>query len=473
MRFINNLATRDGAPSYRCRLVAWRRAHTSMASESSSAFSPAAAAAAGATTAATNESGDGGSEQDDLGCNYSDDDIEAVEPAAGGSPPDDENCASDADARDEESVVVVESSSDSSDESIGASSSGGRGGGGGAGGGHHARDAVRGAKMQQSFRRLDLAAFSSAQERDRSRPALKTAILGEYSVGKTSLLQRFINNTFSFDVPVTVGLGHLMTEVRIRASDGSAQTVPLNVWDTAGQEHYHSLTSIVLHDLKGVLIVFALDNLQSYQCAQTWVQNVRDNCDNPVIVLVGNKLDLIGAPATGASVALQQAVGGGGRTALIRSTHSASTTPLRRRCIETDAARRYARTANIDYIEVSALRADGVTRAFEMLAERVLERETASKSDSTALAAEAARRNGIVSLMAGASSGESRAPATSPYWHLMSEHDRNAALARAGGGGAGGSAANEQEFPDDVKALDRMLSSGAPASRPSNKRCCT
>jgi small GTP-binding protein len=72
----------------------------------------------------------------------------------------------------------------------------------------------------------------------------------------------------------------------------------MNVWDTAGQERYHSITKSVVRKAQGIVLVYAINDRQSYERVSGWLRDIFDFCgdESVKIVLVGNKCDL-GAPA--------------------------------------------------------------------------------------------------------------------------------------------------------------------------------
>ncbi|GAB1219741.1 hypothetical protein ENUP19_0082G0004 [Entamoeba nuttalli] len=117
---------------------------------------------------------------------------------------------------------------------------------------------------------------------------VKVSLIGDSGVGKTSLLSRFINNTFSPTTESTVGANFFMHEFRI---DGKMTQVAL--WDTASQERYRSLVSMYYRNTNGCLIVFALDNRDSFYNIKTWYNSLVNTVGMDVaIIIVGNKNDL-------------------------------------------------------------------------------------------------------------------------------------------------------------------------------------
>ena len=116
----------------------------------------------------------------------------------------------------------------------------------------------------------------------------KIVILGDSSVGKTSIATQFSNGTFSDLQDSTIGAAFFS---KTRIVDGKEKKV--EIWDTAGQERYHSLAPMYYRGAKGALVVFDITSTSSFNRAKMWVTELRivSNLDIP-ITLVGNKSDL-------------------------------------------------------------------------------------------------------------------------------------------------------------------------------------
>ncbi|KAH7333826.1 GTP binding protein [Rhizoctonia solani] len=115
----------------------------------------------------------------------------------------------------------------------------------------------------------------------------KVVILGDQSVGKTSLLARFVYDTFDPTYQATIRVD--VTNKRIFLDD---QTVRLQLWDTGGQERFHSLIPSYIRDSSVAIIVYDITNRASFMSANKWVNEVRsERHSDTIIVLVGNKAD--------------------------------------------------------------------------------------------------------------------------------------------------------------------------------------
>ncbi|KAJ3028803.1 UNVERIFIED_CONTAM: Ras- protein Rab6 [Siphonaria sp. JEL0065] len=116
----------------------------------------------------------------------------------------------------------------------------------------------------------------------------KLVFLGEQSVGKTSLITRFMYDTFDNTYQATIGIDFLSKTMYLED-----RTVRLQLWDTAGQERFRSLIPSYIRDSSVAVVVFDITNRSSFQNTNKWIDDVRAERGNDVIiVLVGNKTDL-------------------------------------------------------------------------------------------------------------------------------------------------------------------------------------
>lgn len=121
---------------------------------------------------------------------------------------------------------------------------------------------------------------------------LKVIILGDGAVGKSALMNRFVNNKFDSQSFHTIGVEFLNKEVKYHGD-----TYTLQIWDTAGQERFRSLRTPFYRGSDICLLVYALDDEQSFYNLDTWKReflyyaDVKD-ADTFPFVLIGNKSDL-------------------------------------------------------------------------------------------------------------------------------------------------------------------------------------
>lgn len=116
----------------------------------------------------------------------------------------------------------------------------------------------------------------------------KLVFLGEQSVGKTSIITKFMYDSFDTSYQATVGIDFLSKTMYL-----TDRTVRLQLWDTAGQERFRSLIPAYIRDSSVAVIVYDVTNEESFQQTNKWINDVRiERGDNVIVFLVGNKVDL-------------------------------------------------------------------------------------------------------------------------------------------------------------------------------------
>ncbi|XP_033748093.1 ras-related protein Rab-35-like [Pecten maximus] len=114
----------------------------------------------------------------------------------------------------------------------------------------------------------------------------KLLIIGDSGVGKSSLLLRFSDNTFSGTYITTIGV-----DFKIRTVDVNGEKVKLQIWDTAGQERFRTITSTYYRGTHGVIVVYDVSSGESFANVKRWLHEIDQNCDVVNRILVGNKDD--------------------------------------------------------------------------------------------------------------------------------------------------------------------------------------
>ena len=116
----------------------------------------------------------------------------------------------------------------------------------------------------------------------------KVVIIGDTSVGKSSIITRFTQNTFSLQCPTTIGVDNYIKEV-----GPDTKKVKLLIWDTAGQERFRALAKSYYNNAKCIIMVFDITNKKSFEKLENWKNEVfQYTHEGVLIVLIGNKKDL-------------------------------------------------------------------------------------------------------------------------------------------------------------------------------------
>uniref|UniRef100_G3Q755 small monomeric GTPase n=2 Tax=Gasterosteus aculeatus aculeatus TaxID=481459 RepID=G3Q755_GASAC len=116
----------------------------------------------------------------------------------------------------------------------------------------------------------------------------KLLIIGNSSVGKTSFLFRFADDSFTSAFVSTVGI-----DFKVKTIYRSDKRVKLQIWDTAGQERYRTITTAYYRGAMGFLLMYDITSQESFCAVQDWATQIKTySWGNAQVVLVGNKLDL-------------------------------------------------------------------------------------------------------------------------------------------------------------------------------------
>lgn len=116
----------------------------------------------------------------------------------------------------------------------------------------------------------------------------KYIIIGDSGVGKSCLLLQFTDKRFEGVHDITIGV-----EFGARIVTLNNQDVKLQIWDTAGQESFRSITRSYYRGAVGALLVFDVTRRETFDHVASWLEDARNNCNTPItVMLVGNKCDL-------------------------------------------------------------------------------------------------------------------------------------------------------------------------------------
>ena len=113
-------------------------------------------------------------------------------------------------------------------------------------------------------------------------------IIGNSGCGKSSLLLRFVDNTFSDNYVSTIGV-----DFKLKTIELEGKTCKLQIWDTAGQERFKNIISTYYRGAQGIVMVYDITDLESCQALDTWLIEIEKNSPKDVYkILVGNKCDM-------------------------------------------------------------------------------------------------------------------------------------------------------------------------------------
>ena len=115
-------------------------------------------------------------------------------------------------------------------------------------------------------------------------------LLGDGSVGKTSMIKMYAEKKFQSQHMATLGLDFVTKTYKPKNFDKEMQ---VKIWDTAGQERFKSLTVTFYKQSQGMIICFDLTKRKTFESVRSWVLATNKHCgENIATMLVGNKCDL-------------------------------------------------------------------------------------------------------------------------------------------------------------------------------------
>jgi len=163
----------------------------------------------------------------------------------------------------------------------------------------------------------------------------KLVLIGDSGVGKSCLLLRFADDTYTESHISTIGV-----DFKIRTIQLDGKTIKLQIWDTAGQERFRTITSSYYRGAHGIIVVYDTTDGETFEHVKTWLHEIdRYASENVNKLLVGNKSDLTS-----------------------------------KRAVETEAAKEFADSVHIPFLETSAKNATNVEDAFMTMAGEIKKR---------------------------------------------------------------------------------------------------
>mmetsp|Transcript_99655 Transcript_99655/g.277522 ORF Transcript_99655/g.277522 Transcript_99655/m.277522 type:complete len:217 (-) Transcript_99655:112-762(-) len=176
----------------------------------------------------------------------------------------------------------------------------------------------------------------------------KVVFLGDEAAGKTSLVRRYMYDTFEESIQATIGMDFQSKTVYLED-----KTVRLQLWDTAGQERFRSLIPSYIRDAAAAVVVYDITKRASFAGTRKWISDVRsERGSGAIVALVGNKSDL-----------------------------------EEQREVSTEEGKQQADEMGVTFAETSAKLGHNVTQLFQQLAEALLAAAAASSAGGSSGAA--------------------------------------------------------------------------------------
>ena len=117
----------------------------------------------------------------------------------------------------------------------------------------------------------------------------KILLLGDSMVGKTCFLLKYTDKSFQEIHMSTIGLDYRLKTLTLK----NRKTIKLQIWDTAGQDRFRSITKNYYKKANGIILIYDVTNKKSYKNISVWINQIKEEADpNVVIYLAGNKIDM-------------------------------------------------------------------------------------------------------------------------------------------------------------------------------------
>ncbi|EIM84802.1 ras-domain-containing protein [Stereum hirsutum FP-91666 SS1] len=118
---------------------------------------------------------------------------------------------------------------------------------------------------------------------------VKLLLIGNSSVGKSSLLLRFSDEQWLPEDEASATIG---VDFRVHKMDVKGKKVKLSIWDTAGQERFRTITSSYYRGAQGIILVYDVSNRESFDALPRWFSELETYVSSSVVkIIVGNKVD--------------------------------------------------------------------------------------------------------------------------------------------------------------------------------------
>jgi len=117
---------------------------------------------------------------------------------------------------------------------------------------------------------------------------IKLLLIGDSGVGKSCLLLRFSDDSFTTSFITTIGI-----DFKIKTIELEGKRIKLQIWDTAGQERFRTITTAYYRGAMGILLVYDVTDEQSFLNIRNWIKNIEQHAADGVDkILIGNKADM-------------------------------------------------------------------------------------------------------------------------------------------------------------------------------------
>jgi len=118
---------------------------------------------------------------------------------------------------------------------------------------------------------------------------IKLLLIGDSGVGKSCLLLRFSDDSFTPSFITTIGI-----DFKIRTIELEGKRIKLQIWDTVGQERFRTITTAYYRGAMGILLVYDVTDEKSFNNIRNWIRNIEQHATESVNkILIGNKCDMV------------------------------------------------------------------------------------------------------------------------------------------------------------------------------------
>lgn len=116
---------------------------------------------------------------------------------------------------------------------------------------------------------------------------VKLLILGDMSVGKSSILNSYLRIPFNTNIPSTIGIDY-----KINSTTYKGRKIKVQLWDSAGQERFKCYTKIYYRGAHGIILVYDVNDKESVENLSTWMKEMKNEFEDRCVIVFGNKIDL-------------------------------------------------------------------------------------------------------------------------------------------------------------------------------------